>query len=207
MQPTITESYGSTSRRSLDVEDYIDIVRRHKAWILGPAFCSLVLSVVVAFLWPDTFVSQAVIRVVPPQVPETYVQTNLNMEMNQRINSMAQTILSRGALINIINTFNLYPRDRQRKPMEDVVEDMKAAVRIGAVTSVTAANRGVSAFSISFAYDNRLLAQKVTADLVSRFMTENTRDRTTQSVQTTQFLKDQSDSAKKDLEAIEDRLA
>jgi len=166
-----------------------------------------VLAVVVAFLWPDTFVSQAVIRVVPPQVPESYVPTNVNMEMSQRINSMAQTILSRGNLTNIIQTFNLYPRDKQRKPMEDVVEEMKRDIRIGNVTSMTAQNRGVSAFSISFSYENRLVAQKVTADLVSRFMSENTRDRTTQSVLTTQFLKDQSDSAKKDLEAIEDRLA
>jgi polysaccharide chain length determinant protein (PEP-CTERM system associated) len=207
MQPTITESYGSTARRPLDVEDYIDIIRRHKAWILGPAFCSMVIAVVVAFLWPDTFVSQAVIRVVPPQVPEAYVATNVNMEMSQRINSMAQTILSRGNLTNIINTFNLYPRDRQRKPMEDVVEEMKRDIRIGNVTNMTASNRGISAFSISFSYDHRIIAQKVTADLVSRFMSENTRDRTTASVLTTQFLKDQADSAKKELETIEDRLA
>lgn len=207
MQPTITESYGSTARRPLDVEDYIDIIRRHKAWILGPAFCSLVIAVVVAFLWPDTFVSQAVIRVVPPQVPEAYVPTNVNMEMSQRINSMAQTILSRGNLTNIINTFNLYARDRQRKPMEDVVEEMKKDIRIGNVTNMTAANRGVSAFSIAFSYDNRIVAQKVTADLVSRFMSENTRDRTTASVLTTQFLKDQAEAAKKELETIEDRLA
>ena len=207
MQPTTTESYGNASRRPLDLEDYIDILRRHKAWILGPAFCSLVLAVVVAFLWPDTFVSQAVIRVVPPQVPETYVPTNVNMEMSQRINSMAQTILSRGNLTNIINTFGLYPRDKQRKPMEDVVEEMKKDIRIGSVTGMTAQNRGVSAFSISFSYENRIIAQKVTADLVSRFMSENTRDRTTQSVLTTQFLKDQAESAKKELEGIEDRMA
>lgn len=207
MQPTSNDSYGNASRRALDLEDYIDIIRRHKAWILGPAFCSLVIAVVVAFLWPDTFISQAVIRVVPPQVPETYVPTNVNMEMSQRINSMAQTILSRGNLTNIINTFNLYPHDKQRKPMEDVVEEMKKDIRIGSVTSMTAQNRGVSAFSIAFSYENRIVAQKVTADLVARFMSENTRDRTTQSVLTTQFLKDQADSAKKELEGIEDRLA
>src|SRR6185295_11132299 len=55
--------------------------------------------------------------------------------------------------------------------------------------------------------ENRIIAQKVTADLVSRFTSENTRDRTNQSVLTTQFLKDQADSAKKELETIEDRLA
>ena len=61
-------------------------------------------------------------------------------------------------------------------------------------------------FQISFSYDNRIVAQKVTADLVSRFMTENTRERTTQSVLTTQFLKDQLESAKKELDMIEQKL-
>ncbi len=205
MQPTTNESYGSVPRRALDVEDYIDIIRRHKAWILGPTFGAMVISVVVAFLWPDTFVSSAIIRVVPPQVPEAYVPTNVNMEMSQRINAMAQTILSRGNLTNIINTFNLYQRERQRKPMEDVVEDMKRDIRISQVGNI-AGNRSISAFTISFQYDNRIMAQKVTADLVSRFMSENTRDRTTQSVLTTQFLRDQLEAAKKDLDAIEDKI-
>jgi len=209
MQPVIDSSYTSVRRRALDVEDYIDVVRRHKAWILGPAFGALVLAVVVAFLWPDTYVSSAVIRVVPPQVPETYVPTNINIEMTQRINTMAQTILSRGNLTNIINTFNLYPRERQRgRPMEDIVEDMKKDIRIGNVVSLAQGQqRGASAFSISFSYENRIMAQKVTADLISRFISENTRDRTTQSILTTQFLKDQWETARKELEEIEDRLA
>jgi polysaccharide chain length determinant protein (PEP-CTERM system associated) len=204
MQP-IPESY-STPRRALEVEDYIDIVRRHKAWILGPTFGALVVAVVVAFLWPDTYVSSAVIRVVPPTVPESYVPANINVEMSQRINAMAQTILSRGNLTNIINTFNLYQRERQRKPMEDVIEDMKKEIRIGQVGTLTN-QRGVSAFTIAFSYDNRIVAQKVTADLVSRFMAENTRDRTNIAMMTTQFLKDQAENARKDLEAIEDKLA
>lgn len=210
MQPVIDSSYTSVRRRTMDVEDYIDVLRRHKAWILGPVFGALVLAVVVAFLWPDTYVSSAVIRVVPPQVPETYVPTNINVEMTQRINTMAQTILSRGNLTNIINTFNLYPRERQRgRPMEDIVEDMKKDIRIGNVVNLAQnqQQRGASAFSISFSYENRIMAQKVTADLISRFISENTRDRTTQSILTTQFLKDQWDSARKELETIEDRLA
>jgi polysaccharide biosynthesis transport protein len=206
MMQTAPEAYGSIQRRALDVEDYIDILRRHKAWILAPTFGALVVAVVVAFLWPDTYVSSAVIRVVPPQVPESFVPSNVNIEMSQRINSMAQTILSRGNLTNIINTYNLYQRERQRKPMEDVVEDMRRDIRIGNVIPLTQ-NRGVSAFNISYSYENRIVAQKVCADLVSRFMSENTRDRTTASVLTTQFLRDQLDNARKELEAIEERLA
>ena len=43
MQPN--ESF-SVPRRALDVEDYIDILRRHKGWIFGPFLLTLVASVV-----------------------------------------------------------------------------------------------------------------------------------------------------------------
>ena len=57
--------YLGTPRRELDVADYVDILRRHWMWIAGPAFAGLVISVVTAFLWPDTYVSYAVMRIVP----------------------------------------------------------------------------------------------------------------------------------------------
>lgn len=208
MQPIADETYSSVPRRTMEIADYIDIVRRHKVWIIGPTFAAFVISVVVAFLWPDTYVSTATIRVVPPAVPASLVPSNINSAMSQRINSMYQTISSRGNLTNIVNMYNLYPRDRNRKPMEDIVEELRRNVRIGAVSSLaTSEKQEVPAFQIQFSYENRILAQKVTADLVSRFITENTRERTQQSVLTTQFLKDQVESAKKELDALEDKLA
>ncbi len=206
MQPPMTESYTSVNRRPMDIEDYFDIIRRHKAWILGPTFAALVIATVVACLWPNTYVSTAIIRVVPPQVPESYVPTNINSQMSQRINSMYQTISSRGNLTNIISLYDLYKRDRTRKPMEDIVEDMRKDIKIGQVMPLAQGEKQISAFQISFSYEDRLVAQKVASDLVSRFMTENTRERTTQSVLTTAFLKDQLESAKKELDAIEQKL-
>jgi polysaccharide biosynthesis transport protein len=206
MQPPMSESYTSVNRRPMDIEDYFDIVRRHKAWILGPTFAALVISTVVSCLWPNTYISTAIIRVVPPQVPESYVPTNINSQMSQRINSMYQTISSRGNLTNIINLYDLYKRDRSRKPMEDIVEEMRKDIKIGSVVPLSQGEKQISAFQISFAYEDRLVAQKVAADLVSRFMTENTRERTTQSVLTTAFLKDQLENAKKELETIEQKL-
>lgn len=183
------------------------MVRRHFTWILGPAFAGLVIAFVVAFLWPDTYVSVATIRIVPPQVPASLVPTNVAQGMADRINSMYQTILIKNNLINMVNTYNLYPRERQRKPMEDVVEQMRRGINLGAITPIGGdGSRPMAAFAISFTYENRLLAQKVVQDLVGRFMTENTKQRTNQSILTTLFLKDQFDSAKRDLETLESKL-
>lgn len=208
MQPT--QDLLSTPRRPLDIEDYIDIVRRHKGWLAAPVFAALVLSVVVAFLWPDTYISEASIQVVPPQVPDKLVPTNVSVEMSQRINMMAQSILSRQTLANIIQTHGIYKTELSRRPMEDVIEDMRSRhIKISPVLRVQGpGGRGgsISAFRISFEYQNRLLAQKITQDLCSRFIDENIRSRSSQSVQTTEFLKEQLESTRKELEQLENKL-
>lgn len=122
MQP---QEGASVPRRPLDVEDYIDIVRRHRGWIFGSLLLVLAATVVGVYLMPDTYVSQATIKVQPQQVPQNMVQAAVNQEMTDRIGSMSQTILSRTTLTIIINNFGLYPRERKSMPIEDVVETMR----------------------------------------------------------------------------------
>ena len=209
MQP---QESNAIARRPLDVEDYIDILRRHKGWIFGPLFAALVLSVVVAFLWPDTYVSVATIRVVPPQVPENFVPANVNTDVQGRVNSLIQLILNRATLTNIINTHNLYKRERERLPLDDVIEnmrlyDIKCCPLLQTANTQRSERTQYPAFQIGFAYNNRFIAQKVTTDLVARFLEENVREVSQQTVSTTQFLRDQWDTAKKKLDDIEQKLS
>lgn len=195
-------------RRALDVEDYIDVVRRHRGWILGPAFAGLVVSVVVAFLWPNTYRSTAALRVQNPLLPDGFVSAPVGSTLNDRISSMASTILSRTVLQTIIQTYELYPADMKRLPPEDVVENMRRKISISKVESINVGGRtGVAAFSISYDYTDRYKAQKVVQELVSRFMTENQKEKSSGTIQGVQFFKDQVDQAKKDLETAETKLS
>src|SRR5258708_4910294 len=204
MQPT--ENY-STPRRTLDVEDYIDIVRRHKGWIFGPFLFTLVASVVGVYLYPDNYTSQAVVKIVPQQVPQNMVQSAINQQMSDRINSMAQTILSRSVLTTIIHSFGLYPKELSRMPIEDVIETMKKNIQIQPVASSTGGSDHLPAFVVSYSYENRLLAQRVVQDLVSRFIDENIRNRSNATFMTTQFINDQLADSKKQLSSAADNEA
>src|SRR5882762_9636953 len=90
------------TRRAPDIEDYIDMLRRYRSWLIGPMFAGLVVSVVVAFLWPDTYVSTAVMRITPQQISSSLVPTVVNMQMQQRLQQMQQEILSRMSLSELI---------------------------------------------------------------------------------------------------------
>ncbi|MBI2687137.1 MAG: hypothetical protein HYX27_12540 [Acidobacteria bacterium] len=195
------------ARRAPDFEDFVDIARRHKSWIFGPLWAGIVVSTVVAFLWPDTFVSSALIRITSSQVPDRLVQDNLNQVLAERISAIAQGVLSRSTLTNIIQTHDLYPRERRRLPIQDIIEQMKNKdITIGVVNLQTGA-KSIGAFPVSFRYENRYLAQTVTADIVSRMINENERTTLTQSQTTTDFFTQEVEKAKQRLDEIEARLA
>jgi len=203
MQPT--ENF-SIPRRALDVEDYIDILRRHKGWVFGPFLLTLVASVVGVYLWPDRYESQAVIKIIPQQVPQNVVQSAITQDMTDRITSMATTILSRNVLTTIINNYDLYPRERKRLPMEDVIDLMHNDVHIDPI--IAGSNgRNVPAFTVRFSYENRLMATKVVQDLQGKFISESVSNRSNATSQTTQFLTDQRDQAKKEMEALETQVS
>jgi uncharacterized protein involved in exopolysaccharide biosynthesis len=208
----LIEESTSQSRRQLDMDDYADILRRNKAWILGPLFLAMVVSVVIAFLWPDTYISVATIRVAPPQVPETFVPANTNQDIEGRVNALVQLILNRATLTNIINTHGLYKRKLARMPLDDVIEDMKLNdIQVLPLRqSLNAGQRETAqypAFEIRFAYSERFTAQKVAADLVARFLEENVREVSQQTVSTTEFLQDRWEESKKKLDELEQRLS
>jgi polysaccharide chain length determinant protein (PEP-CTERM system associated) len=207
MQPGV-DSY-SVQRRQMDVEDYIDILRRHRSWIAGPAFAGLVIAVMVAFFWPDTFVSDATIRIVPPTVPERYVASNVNLQVGQRIASMYQSVTTRANLLGWINSLALYPRKKGRVADDDLVEEMRRAISMGVLAGMREPLEGrnsATAFRISFSYNDRYVAQNVVSKIVDKLLSETTQVLSSESKQTNDFLKDKVKAAKDDLDAIEAKV-
>jgi polysaccharide chain length determinant protein (PEP-CTERM system associated) len=206
MQPSNQNDQStSITRRAMDVEDYLDIARRHRSWILAPAFAGLVLAVVTAYLWPDSYRASGMIRVVPPKVPNRLVATNVNEAMAQRVASIYQDIISRSTLTNLIQTHNLYPDERKRLPMEDVVETMRSNINVNEVASMRRSSG--AAYRVEFSYPDKRIAQKVCSDLISRFLDLSLSARSSQSLITTEFFRDQLEVVRGEIEEIDRRVA
>ena len=124
---TSPTGYVAISRRTLDLEDYIDVARRHVGWIMGPTFFGVVCSIVVAFVLPNTYVSQAEMQITPSQISPTIVQNTINQLLTDRIAQMENEILSRTSLSSIIQDprLDLYKTERASQPLEDVIETMR----------------------------------------------------------------------------------
>jgi uncharacterized protein involved in exopolysaccharide biosynthesis len=148
-----------------------------------------------------------VLRVMPPAASASVIPDVFNVRMADRIASMQQSILSRSTLSTLIDTFKLYPGERSRLPMEDVIERMRRDIVVSPVTASATGGRGSYVFRISFSYQNRFDAQRVTQNLVSRFLDENASERGRVLDSVNGFLREEYDRAQAELQAAEERLA
>jgi succinoglycan biosynthesis transport protein ExoP len=206
---TPQQQYLNIQRRVLDIEDYIDILRRHASWVLGPVFAGLVISCVIAFFMKNTYVSKAVLRITPPQISNILVPSTVNQQMSDKVAQMETQILSRTSLQELIlrPTLNLYPRERANKPLEDVTEQMRTHdVHIIVTNLAGAGGSPATAFEIQFLYEDASKAKAVVEALITRFMEESVNVQANGSKATTEFFKDEITQAKADLTRVENEI-
>lgn len=206
---TPQQQYVNIQRRVLDVEDYIDILRRHTSWIMGPIFAGLVISCVVAFFMKNTYISKAVLRITPPQISEQLVPSTVNQMMSDRVAQMETQILSRTSLSELIQkpTLNLYPRERKDKPLEDVIEQMRSRdIHINVMNIAGAGGRPATAFEIQFQYEDAGKAQAVVQALITLFTEASVVVQQSGSKITEDFFNDQITQARANLTRLENEI-
>jgi polysaccharide biosynthesis transport protein len=177
------------------------VARRHAAWIAGPVFAGVVISVCVAFFQQNSYESMAVMQITPSQISDELVKSTVNQRLTERIIAMEATILSRTNLSGLIQDPNLklYPQEMASKPIEDVIEQMRKDINISIKANPIERNGG-STFSISFTYPSRIKAQATVQALITKFENESTNSQQTQQALLKNFFGDELQIAKANLE-------
>src|ERR1700679_3531611 len=89
------------------------IVRRRRWQFLVPFFCGWLLVWGASWLIPSTHRSGTLILVEQPSVPEKYVESNIDNDIQRQLDSITQQILSRTRLLHIIDGLGLYSTARK----------------------------------------------------------------------------------------------
>jgi polysaccharide chain length determinant protein (PEP-CTERM system associated) len=180
-------------------EDLLDIAKRRKWLIAVPFLVVSIVTAVFARLTPNLYRSETVILVVPQQISENYVHSTVTNNIESRLQSIGQQILSRTFLERIILDFDLYPKARKTVVMENIVEDMrKRDISIEPIKG--------DAFRVSYVSGDPQIAKNVTERLASLFIEENRRDREVLANGTSQFLETQLADARRRLAEHEKKV-
>jgi succinoglycan biosynthesis transport protein ExoP len=177
-------------RVPLGWEEYLAIAVRRRWWILLPLFLSWLAVWGASWLLPTTYESEALISAEQQKVSDNYVTENVNVNLQSRLQSTTQQVLSRASLQAIMDRFKLYatpPRLNRFFNPKDPIEEMRSDIMIELVG--TPGYRGdFVTFKIHYSADTPELAQQVNSELTSLFINENVKAQRQLSENTTAFL-------------------
>jgi polysaccharide chain length determinant protein (PEP-CTERM system associated) len=136
-------------------------------------------------------------------MPKDYVTPNVNDNLQERMQSITQQILSRTRLLHIIDQFNLYAAPHSGPSPDQKVEIMRKDIGIELVRD---SRNQITAFNVSYSSRDPRIAQKITSELTNLFINENLEVRQQQSEGTTRFLEGQLETARKILSDQEEKI-
>jgi succinoglycan biosynthesis transport protein ExoP len=181
-----------------------------RRWLAGLTFAGALVTVlsVVTFL-PDVYRSSATVLIDRQQIPDDLVRSTVTSNLEIRLHTISQEILSRSRLDALIDRFTLDPDLRKSAPVEEVVERMRDDIHLQLVKGQAPgdrAERGTVAFKISYTGNDAQKAALVANTLASFYIEENLKVRERQAAGTAEFLRVQLEDAKRRLETQEQHV-
>ena len=157
----------------------------------------------VAISLPNLYRSSATVLVERQQVSEAFVRPSVTAELETRLQTIREDVMSRSRLSELIGSLELYPEMRQTAPLEVLVGRMRRDIELDlkGVESLMSGRTSTISFAISYSGREPETVAKVANALAEMYVHENTRIREGQATRTAEFLKAQLADVKKTLDA------
>lgn len=180
------------------LEEYLSILRYRK-WLLIVPIVTLTMVTAFASLFMDNiYRAQTTILVSGSDMSGEFVPTTVTNAIEDRVRTVREQILSETLLLNVIQTYELYP-EMANRPTEDRIGRMRSNIKITL--------NGKDMFAISYTGDEPLTVQNVTNRLAQMFISETYRDRQKAATNTAEFLAQERDKIKAELDKQEQLVA
>jgi polysaccharide chain length determinant protein (PEP-CTERM system associated) len=191
--------------RTLTLEDYLTILKRRWMMIVIPTLVLPLLAFLISYEVTPVYTSQTLVLIEQQKVPDEYVKPIVDQNIDSRLASMKEQILSRSRLEPIIKQYGL------ENPKDDmdtrVAKVQQKDIEIKPIHSEISGAGGLPGFFISFKAGDAHTAQQVCRQIRSLFLTANLKANQDSAQGTTEFLQQQLDDAKSNLDAQDAKLA
>ena len=192
--------------RNLDYELAVAVWHRRKWLGLLVAAAVLAASVSVATSLPDLYRASATVLIERQQVSEAFIRPSITAELETRIQTIHQQIMSRAHLTGVIGQLGLYPDSRGSVPVDALVQRMRDEVKLDLNgVEQTSGRMATIAFRVRYSGRDPVKVAEVVNTLASAYVEENMQSRERQAARTAEVLKAQLDAVKQQLDEHERR--
>jgi len=192
----------------MGVQDYVAIAKRRWPVLVVFAFLGCVVAFGIARVLPKKYTSQTTVLVDPSRVSKEVVPELVNEDINHKLGSMKQQILSRTRLEPIVDKYGLFAHESKNITKEEQIEKFRAAIDVSPLPPAPGTeDRRFSGFHVSVTLDDPVVAQKICAEITTRFMEQNLQAGTNFTENTREFLAQNLNDAKAKLDQQDAKLA
>jgi len=199
--------------QTMDLGDYLAAFRRRRGMILLVAGLIFTIGLITASVWPPTYQSSSTILIEAQEIPSELIQSTVTSFAAQRIQVISQRVMARSNLMEIVDKYDLYKKERKRATTEEVLGKMREDISIDMITAEIMDPRtgrpgaATIAFSLGFKSESPQQAQKVASELTTLYLNENLKSRTEKAAETYDFLSTEADRHKEEIAVLEGRLS
>jgi polysaccharide biosynthesis transport protein len=187
-----------------DLQRYVDIARRRHMYFLVPLLLGWLIVWGASWVIPPRYQSTTLILVEEPSMPTNYVQPNVSENLQDRLQSITQQILSRTRLLSIIDKLHLFEGGLEKSTPDQKVDLMRKAIEVELVKSED--QKQITGFTVGFSAGDPRVAQQVTGELTDLFIDENLKSRQQASEDTTKFIENELENARTTLAEQEGKV-
>jgi succinoglycan biosynthesis transport protein ExoP len=195
----------------LSLNDYLSIVRRRALAITLTFGAVLTASVVVAMLLPRVYQATGTLLVEGPPISGDVVRSALPGNAEQRIQALRQLIMTRESLLRIAAEHHVFdPVPGVVLKDTNMANAMRASIDVNVMIGNTPSWERSSnniAFTVSFQHGQPEKALEVTNALIQLFLERSVKERVEQASRANEFLSQEADRVKSQLEDLERRIA
>lgn len=186
------------------------IIWQRRWYLIIPVIVLTIVGVAAAFVVPVRYTSTATLLVQSSTLPQAVAAGNPDDVIDRRIARIREQVLSRPELIELVNRYQLYPKQRANAALSDIVDTMRKAVTIvplAAEMQQQGNNSNTIAFTLSYSYADPTKAQAVAQDLSEQVLRLDATQSTQQASASVQFLSDQARSLQQQIAEQERQIA
>jgi len=204
---------ANQSASTLSLNDVLSIVRRRRVAMLLTAATILVLTVLLAFLWPATYRAAGTILIEQQEVPVDLVRSTISSYADQRIQMITQQVMTTENLYKIIMKYDLYSRERKFQSRELVMKQMHDDIGFNMISADVIDPRSGNptkatiAFAVSYQNRSADIAARVANELVSLYLQQNIENRKERTADAATFLTGESQRLDDHINELQQQLA
>lgn len=201
-----------TSEFLMEPSEYWGVLKRHKTKFMLSFIVVFAIAVTIAMVLPAVFRSEATILIQRQAIPQNLVATTVTGYVQEQIEQARQRITSRSNLLEIADEFALYPSEFQTDPAL-VVQNVRESIEVQMLDvqasdpDMHGSRTATIAFNVAFSSSEPEVAQRVTADLVERFLATHRESRSEMAEDVSEFLSMEADSLRAEIADLETQLA